>query len=248
MSTLLNMKKKRPSEIPPLQCAIIDDDSISLTITEGYVKKTSELNLVATFNDPVSGLKNLQNNPDIELLFLDIEMPGLSGLELLDALDDPPMTLLTTASQEYAVQAYTFDVLGYLVKPFEYAKFYAYVKKAFSKKAEQVDAVPKPRQNVLYVKVDNRLQRIVVDDLLFIESAQNYVILHLSNGDKLITMVTMKKMLEKLPPYFIRIHRSYILNIEKIEYIEDNYVHLNGNTLSISTRYRPFLLKSLEIV
>jgi len=206
------------------------------------------LQLAQTYSDPLEGLKHLRKDPDIELLWLDVEMPGLTGLQLLSTLEDPPMTVLTTANPEYALKAYELDVIGYLVKPFTYADFYKFVRKALDRKETLLDNAPLPRKAFFYLKVDNKLQRIDPEEVLYVEAANNYVIVRMSNGQKHLSLVTMKRILEKLPKYFLRIHRSHIINLEKIEYIEDNFVHIAGKALNISTRYRPLLLKSLDIL
>ncbi|MGI4885970.1 MAG: LytR/AlgR family response regulator transcription factor [Janthinobacterium lividum] len=234
-----------------LTCAIIDDDEINRLTLEHYVSLTPGLELKASLADGIAGLAYLREGHTVDLLFLDIEMPHLSGLELLRLLQDPPAVIITTARNDFAVDAFELQVTDYLVKPFEYGRF--------SQAVERVRQHPRPATAPagapdapatadVFVKVNSRMVRINFDDVLYVEALSDYVNIVTAN-QKYIVYTTLKALEARLAvfPNFVRVHRSYLLNTQHIESIEDNTANLKGGYyVPIGKSYQESFFKGLS--
>ena len=228
-----------------LTCAIIDDDEINRLTLEHYVELTPNLTLVASLADGIAGLAFFREGNHVDVLFLDIEMPHLSGLELLRVLPDPPEVIITTARQDFAVDAFELRVTDYLVKPFEYARFTQAVQRVLPRPPAAADAPP---NSDLFVKVNSRMVRINFDDVLYVEALSDYVNI-VTAKHKYIVYTTLKALENRLStfPNFIRVHRSYLLNTQQIETIEDNTANLHGgHFVPIGKSYQDTFYKSLQ--
>lgn len=233
-----------------LTCAIIDDDEINRLTLEHYVSLTPGLELKASLADGIAGLAYLREGHGVDLLFLDIEMPHLNGLELLRLLQDPPAVVITTARNDFAVDAFELQVTDYLVKPFEYGRF--------SQAVERVRQHPRPiapggapdapANADVFVKVNSRMVRINFDDVLYVEALSDYVNIVTAN-QKYIVYTTLKALEARLAvfPNFVRVHRSYLLNTQHIESIEDNTANLKGgHYVPIGKSYQESFFKGLS--
>lgn len=236
-----------------LTCAIIDDDEINRLTLERYVELTPSLKLVASLADGLAGLAFFREGNRVDMLFLDIEMPHLSGLDLLRVLPNPPEVIITTARQDFAVDAFALRVTDYLVKPFEFARFTQAVERVSSRLGSSSAlaapaAVEAPARTDLFVKVNSRMVRINFDEVLYVEALSDYVNI-VTDKHKYIVYTTLKALESRLAPYtnFVRVHRSYLLNTQHIESIEDNTANLHGgHFVPIGKSYQESFYKSLQ--
>jgi DNA-binding LytR/AlgR family response regulator len=235
-----------------LTCAIIDDDEINRLTLEHYVELTPNLKLVASLADGLTGLTFFREGNRVDVLFLDIEMPHLSGLDLLRVLPNPPEVIITTARQDFAVDAFALRVTDYLVKPFEFARFTQAVERVSSRvgnvAAATAPAAEMPTRSDLFVKVNSRMVRINFDEVLYVEALSDYVNI-VTDKHKYIVYTTLKALESRLAPYtnFVRVHRSYLLNTQHIESIEDNTANLHGgHFVPIGKSYQENFYKSLQ--
>jgi DNA-binding LytR/AlgR family response regulator len=229
-----------------LTCAIIDDDEINRLTLEHYVELSPNLKLVATLVDGIAGLTFFREGNRVDVLFLDIEMPHLSGLELLRVLPDPPEVIITTSRQDFAVDAFELRVTDYLVKPFDFGRFTQAVQRVTPRHA----AAPPdaPTNTDLFLKVNSRMVRVNFDEVLYVEALSDYVNI-VTPKHKYIVYTTLKALENRLSlfPSFIRVHRSYLLNTQHIESIEDNTANLRGgHFVPIGKSYQEGFYKSLQ--
>jgi len=225
----------------PLRCLVVDDDSLALQIVENCIANTPFLAHVASCNSAIAAAEVLRQQP-IDLLFLDVEMPLMSGLDLLRTLQDPPLVILITSSKNYAVEAFEHDVLDYVVKPISYARFLQAAQKALAaveahtSPATEAIEVPQNTQ-FTFVKVDSRLVKVLFDEVRYVEALGDYV--HIVTGqNKLIVYSTMRAVEEKFPAsLFVRVHRSFIVNLKRVQTIEDNTIILDNKHIPIGQTY-----------
>ncbi|GAB3878111.1 LytTR family DNA-binding domain-containing protein [Hymenobacter segetis] len=235
-----------------MTCAIIDDDEINRLTLEHYVELTPNLKLVASLADGIAGLTFFREGNKVDVLFLDIEMPHLNGLELLRVLSDPPEVIITTARQDFAVDAFELRVTDYLVKPFDFARFTQAVQRVASRRAPATaaaaPAADSPTSADLFVKVNSRMVRINFDEVLYVEALSDYVNI-VTPKHKYIVYTTLKALENRLAsfPNFMRVHRSYLLNTQHIESIEDNTANLSGgHFVPIGKSYQEAFFKGLQ--
>lgn len=231
------------------RCIIVDDEPIARDILEAYVGKIEGLELVKTCQNAFEALTLLQQQ-DIDLLFLDIQMPGLNGMELMKSLKHPPKVIFTTAFREYAVESYELDVLDYLLKPIPFERFLTAVNKFFqevsSNASKPITSVAQKSGDYFYLSVDKRMVKVMVDEILFIESQRDSIRIKTAN-DELLVHRNISFAEQKLPPdQFIRIHRSFIVAIDKIEAYNTTVVVVGGKELPIGRNYKNEVAKVLK--
>ena len=218
-----------------INCIIVDDEPHAIEVLDHYVKQTPHLNLVASFTNPIEALR-LLGQQKIDLAFLDIQMPELSGIDLIKAVQGKTKVILTTAYSEFALEGYELYVVDYLMKPIRLPRFLAAVQKAM----EQVNAGNETQKETaeddyIFVKTESKgkLLKINLADIDFIESMKNYVAIH-RGGQKTLVYTSMKELEERLPKkQFIRVHKSFIIPISRITGIEGNLVRLKNTTAEI---------------
>lgn len=221
-----------------IQCVAIDDEPLALKQMVNYVKKTPNLELLSSFTSAIKALDFLQNN-EVDLLFLDINMPDLSGIDFVKSLSNPPKVIFTTAYREYALEGFQVDAADYLVKPISYSDFLLSVDKTrtryFNKLVE-----PVVDDNYLFIKSEYRTLRINYDDIVYIESMSDYVRLHLDEKKSVMALMSMRKIMGHLPSsIFMRVHRSFIVNLSKIHTIERNRIIFNKDEyIPVSDQYK----------
>lgn len=225
-----------------LRCIAIDDEPLALELLEDNISKVPYLQLVASCSNPVEAMKVLQEQ-SIDLIFLDIQMPGLTGIQFLQSLTQKPMAILITAYEKYALEGFNLDVVDYLVKPVSLDRFI----KACNKAWELYQLRHKPVANstetapdYIFVNVDYSLLKIVLNDILWIEGLKDYIRIHLKSTNKpVITRMAMKAIEDELPASrFIRIHKSYIVSKNHITAVRKNSVFLHETELPVSDNYR----------
>ena len=237
-----------------INCIITDDEPIAQDIIETYVSKIPTLNLVAKCDNALDTLTYIQNN-QVDLIFLRIEMPEISGLEFLKTLSNPPFVIFTTAFQEYALQGYEFDVVDYLLKPISFDRFLKGVNKVHAridgpapiKTALPIDPPTEgPNQDYFFVKADHEMIKINFQDLLYVEGCKDYVKIYCKNR-RVMTLGTMKAMDDLLyPSNFLRVHRSFIVNLDKIESVVGNSFRVGDAIVDIGKSYRKSVLELVK--
>lgn len=224
-----------------LYCIAIDDEPLALKQMCSYIKRTPFLELVAACKDGFDATEKIhQLNPD--LLFADINMPALSGLDLIRSLDRPPLVIFTTAYSEHALEGFRVDAVDYLLKPIAYTEFL----KAAGKALKMCDIKQQPTEilsrndDSLFVKSEYRTVRICFNEIKYIEGMREYVRIHTTTGKPVMTLLSMKVLEEKLPQHqFMRVHRSYILNLNKINVIERNRIVFDNDVyIPVGEQYK----------
>jgi DNA-binding LytR/AlgR family response regulator len=233
-----------------MNCLIVDDDELSRITMEHFVKETSFLSLVKSCSSAVEAVNLLSGNNNIQLIFLDIEMPIMNGMDLLKNFTNHPQIILMTSHKNYAIEAFEYNVTDYLLKPITYPRYMKAVKKATEKDKENSNnnnVVANPTSEDIFIKVDSSLIKLSVKDILFLEAMGDYVSISTAEK-KYMVYSTMKHMEEKLPDNFMRVHRSHIVNINKISNIDDYSVTINKKVLSVSRNYKESLIQRLNLV
>lgn len=222
-----------------IKCIIIDDEPLAITVLENYIKEFSEIELVACFSSPIAALSTIKNDT-IDVMFLDINMPKMNGLEFLRSLTDRPHVIITTAYREFAVESFDLDVLDYLVKPIPFGRFLKTINKLTSRiqlEIGELEEVSLKEEPFIFLKVDKKLMKIKLNDILFIESLKDYIKVITTLGDYLVHK-SMTSISEELPSdHFIRIHRSFTISINKIEFLEGNSIKIANRRIPIGRNY-----------
>lgn len=229
-----------------LRCLVVDDDPLAIQVIQNCIAHTDFLESVGSCASAIEAAATLRTTA-VDLLFLDVDMPEMSGLDLLDTLTAPPLVILVTSSRDHAVAAFEHRVVDYLVKPVAYARFLQAAQNALNAQRASPDLTPSAAAaDHTFVKVDNRLVRVAFDDVRYVEALGDYV--HIVLGQqKLIVYSTMRAVEEKFPAQlFMRIHRSTIVNLRHVQAIEDNAVLIEGKHLPIGQTYLREVLQRLN--
>lgn len=234
-----------------LNVIIVDDEPLALDVLETFVSRVPELNLVKRCNNAFEANEAI-NSYQIDLIFLDIQMPQLTGIDFLKSLTHPPMVIFTTAYSNYAIEGFELDAVDYLLKPIAFERFLKAVNRAIENHRSQANPVMEESEekDYIFIKADKKLVRVKFEDIVYIEGLKDYVIIRLDTS-RVITLQTMKSLEDKLPiQKFKRIHRSYIVNINKIEAIVGNMVEVmekgQPKHLPIGKNYRDELLDMIN--
>jgi len=216
-----------------LKCVVVDDEPLAINVIKSYIDETPGLELLNSFNNAVKSIEFIRSN-DVDLLFLDINMPLLDGLNLLKSLTKKPLAIITTAHHEYAVESYELEVLDYLVKPIPFYRFVMAVNKGY----ENNDTSIHTERAFIFVNINKKkMQKIFLDEILTIESLKDYIKIN-TISNKYIVHQTLGSFTDSLPSdKFIRIHRSYTISIDKVEAIEGNSVEISGIRYTIGRSY-----------
>lgn len=227
-----------------INCIIVDDEEMSRATIEHFVTQTEKLNLIGLCSSAVEAA-NFLKDQEIDLIFLDIEMPQMSGLELIKALDKSPQIILVTSKKEYAVEAFEYNVVDYLVKPVDYSRFLQAVNK-ITKPGEVVSN--QGNKDEIFIKSDSKIVKLNYSSILYIEALADYAIIQLGNTRHIIHS-TMKSLEQRLPEEsFIRVHRSYIVNISKIDSIEDMNIVIGDANIPVGASYREKFMKKINML
>jgi two-component system LytT family response regulator len=224
-----------------LKCIAIDDEPLALKLISGYVARIPSLNLVHTFEDAISGAEYLRINP-VDLLFIDINMPDITGIDLVRSLEVKPMVIFTTAYKNFAFEGFELEAMDYLLKPIDFNRFAKAVDKALEYYNYKHNVTANQPDESIYVYSEYRMVKINVNDIEYLESMEDYVKIHLPGTKPLLTLMPLKKLLEKLPAdKFRRIHRSYAVAIGKIKAIQNRRVYLADAELPVSDSHADFI-------
>jgi len=237
-----------------LRCIAVDDEPLALDIIQDYVNKVPFLEFKSRFDNAIDAINYLKEN-EIDLIFLDIQMEDLTGIQMLKLMPVRPQVIFTTAYSDYALQGYELDVTDYLLKPISFERFLLSANKALERKKPSNETVKSPddemlihnpRNEYFFIKTEYRLQKVNYSDILFIEGQGDYLKI-VTPKENIMTLQTFKRIEEILPvTNFVRIHRSYIIAIDKINHIERNRVNISGHLLPVSDSYRDTFFDVLE--
>lgn len=247
-----------------ISCLIVDDEPLAQEVLTTHIARIPSLQVVQVCNNAMEAFEALHKN-EIDLIFLDINMPVISGLNFLSSLKDPPAVIFTTAYTEYAIDGFELDAVDYLLKPISFQRLSKAIDKALSKLSQQgrnitvVSTEVQDQQPLslhpssvsdkqyIFVKADNKLVKVDFDDILYIEGMKDYLKMHLTAGKPVIVHQTMKGMEAQLPAtQFMRVHKSFIVSLSAIRAIEGNMIHLEKTQLPIGSTFKDALLNALS--
>jgi len=235
-----------------IRSLIVDDEPLSQEIVERYIKDLPVIELVKTCNNALEALEALKQN-EIQLIFLDINMPMLSGINMVKTLTSPPCIIFTSAYAEYAIDGFDLDAVDYLVKPFSFERFVKAVNKVRDKLDTQTATAllkqPQKEQDFIVIKADKKLYKINFDDISYFNSVGDYVKVYTKQGKAIITNETLRNIEMALPAeLFIRIHKSYIVSVKAIRYMEGNQVMVDNTPIPIGLTYKDDLINKFKNV
>jgi DNA-binding LytR/AlgR family response regulator len=230
-------------------CIIIDDEPLAIELIKDHLSKFSNFKVIGTCQNAIEGLEMLKSNP-VDLMFLDIQMPTLTGIEFLKSLSNPPKVIFTTAYREYALESYELEVVDYLLKPISFDRFF----KAINKFLKTDIAIQKPQlqptkaedsNTFIYVNANKKHHRINYDDILYAESLKDYIRIH-TTATSITTKEKISDFEAKLPAYFLRTHRSYIINTHKISAYTMHDIEIGSIEIPIGISYKQQVLEQLK--
>ena len=235
-----------------MNCVVIDDDKLSRKVVESYIERTDYLTLIASYTSAIEAINEIKKSDPIDLIFLDVEMPEMSGMEFLNSLNTTPQVIIISSKEQYALEAFEYDVSDYLLKPISYSRFFKAVNKVNSRAGEKGTEIITKENNEIFIKSNSSLVRLNYDDILWVEALENYVVVN-TFTDKYTIHFTMKAIEDKMPSNrFTRIHRSYVVNLKKIEMIEDNSVVISTDggfkSIPIGKSYREKLMGDINLM
>lgn len=230
-----------------MNCIAVDDEILALKKIKRYADKIDYLNLLGTFDNALSTFSFLRGNK-VHLIFLDIQMDEFTGIQLLETIKDPPYVVLTTAFDEYALKAYELDVVDYLLKPIPFERFVKATEKVYARFLKDVAQHQAPVQNkpekeneksdFAFIKSGNKTVKLYFNKILYIEGMRDYLQIH-TEDSKIMTLLNFKKIQDILDPQrFVRVHKSYIISVDKIDYIENNAIKIKQKLIPVSNTYK----------
>src|SRR5471030_3237209 len=225
-----------------INCIIIEDEPLAMERIRAFVLKVPFLNLLACFDNGVESIGFIKANP-IGLLFLDIQMDGFTGIQLLEALHKRPEVIITTAFDQYALKGFDLNVSDYLLKPFTFERFMQAVNRVYDRLAS---AETQPAKQIIFVKTEYRLEKIHLDEILYIEGMRDYRCIHLRDK-RIMTIQTFTDLEQDLPPVqFCRVHKSFIVALDKIESIERDRIKIKTELIPVSDTYKENFYKRIK--
>jgi len=233
-----------------IRCLVVDDEPLAIKLLEKHIQQFSQLELVASCWNAVQAFEILKTK-EIDLIFLDIQMPGLNGIEFVKSLQHPPAIIFTTAYREYAVESYELDVVDYLLKPITFNRFFKSINKFFDKNNnKEITSSSSPltaeaAESFIYVNTNRRFVKIQFEKVWYVESLKDYVRIH-TEEQKIMTKDKISEFEKKLPDYFIRIHRSFIINTKKITAFTQHDIEINGEEIPIGISYKKEVIAFLK--
>lgn len=234
-----------------MNCIAIDDEPLALRLIEDYARQITFLNLIGTYVKPLDALDVLSREK-VDLIFLDIRMPDMSGFQFLNSLQEKPLVVLITAYNQYGAESYDFNVADYLLKPVSMEKFVKSVNKVRemmeSKMQRKTGEGLQTVNDYIFVNSEYKLIKIKISDILFIEGLKDYIRIYIEGADKpVLTIMRIKTFEENLPPAaFVRVHRSFMVNIQKIDFIKKNRIHLGNHEIPVGDLYAENFFKRIE--
>ena len=232
-----------------IKCIIVDDEPLAIRLLESHIEKLPEISIIAKCENAMQAMAVIQKE-EADLILLDIQMPELTGLEFLQAMQNPPQVIFTTAYRNYAIDAFEFDVVDYLLKPISFERFVKAINKFYLRTNRNPKVVPGNNKlsesKFIYIKKNKTVFKILIDEIKFIKSIKDYIKIHTTNEDHMTKQMIGK--LESLLPDsdFIRVHNSYIVNIQHIDSISPNYIGIKEEKIPIGRSFKNYVLKKLD--
>lgn len=228
-----------------LNCLIIDDEPVARKGLTEYISEIDFLNLVGQCENPLKATSYFGQH-NIDLIYLDIQMPKLSGIEFLKTLNDPPLAILTTAFSNYALDGYALDVVDYLVKPIPFERFFKASQKAFEiARLKRMAVEHVPEVDYFFIKSDNKFEKVFFDKVMFVEALQNYVVIH-THDRKLIAYITMAGLEQQLPTdRFLKVHKSYIIGLSHVRALDGNDILIGEQRIPISRNLKEVVMNRI---
>ena len=233
-----------------IPCLVVDDEPLAAELIEQYIKKVPQLTCVGSCWNALEAFEILKRQP-VDLIFLDIQMPELSGIEFVQSLPHPPRIIFTTAYRDYAVESYELDVVDYLLKPITFSRFFKAVNKYLDSRESSIPTSSKPtfgtdvEDTFLFVNAQRKRIKIVFEDVSFLESTKDYVQIYLPEK-RISTKDTITEFEKKLPSYFLRVHRSFIVNTRKITAFNAQDIEVGGHEIPIGISYKKEVMAYLD--
>lgn len=229
-----------------IKCLIVDDEPLAVDVIKGYVKQVPQLELIDTCTDAMSAFQMLNDQP-IDLVFLDIEMPGINGISFIKSLTDPPAVILTTAFREYAFESYEIEVVDYLLKPISFDRFFRAINKHMKSTTNSIEASASPKKSggSIYVYSNKKNLKVYFDEILYVESIKDYITIHTTDG-QIVSKNTITSFEELLPSIFLRVHRSFMVNTTKITAYTHQDIEIGEKEIPIGTSYKKTVLEQLK--
>ncbi|GAA4777014.1 MULTISPECIES: LytR/AlgR family response regulator transcription factor [Flavobacterium] len=223
-----------------IKCLIVDDEPLAIRLIENHISKIDVLEVVATANNAMKAFEIL-NTQQIDLLFLDIKMPNITGIDFLRSLKHPPKTIFTTAYRDFAIESYELEVVDYLLKPITFERFFKSVDKFLREKisVKVVDTIPQKKEEYILLKSAGKNYKIALNDVVYVESIKDYIKVHKTDGSSIISKYKIGNLEEELLTHdFIRIHRSYIVNASKVTAFSNTDIEVSGKEFPIGASYK----------
>ncbi|MDF2437150.1 MAG: DNA-binding response regulator [Bacteroidota bacterium] len=234
-----------------MNCIVVDDNKLARAAIKQMISQVDFLNFKTECENPIEAF-NILKKESIDLIFLDVEMPEMTGIELIKNLQNPPIIILITTKQEYAVEAFELNVADYLIKPVSMARFMVAVDRAkelFEKKDNKVEVSGEKDKEYIFVRSNSVLTKIRINDIIYIQALGDYVNIFTSDGKRHTVHITLKGMEEKLHNNkFFRLHRSYLVSLDHIDNVEENTAYIGKHPLSIGEQYKKELLRKLNLI
>jgi len=231
-----------------IRCVVIDDEPMALDLLKDYISRIPFLKMKGAYRDSICALEDIQKD-QIDLIFLDINMPDLSGIQFLKSLTYQPLVIFTTAYSEYAVESYEYQAVDYLLKPIEFDRFLKATNKAFDRfkqKSQKSKITIQENSEPVFIKSGTKVHRLDLNEILFVESAGNYV-LFVTCSKSIMVLMTMAEVMELLKEnFFIRVHRSFIVAIKNIDIIETDFIKIKKKKIPIGEKYKENLKKIID--
>lgn len=224
-----------------LTCLVIDDEPLAIKLLQDHIGRIPFLQLAGTNSNPLEALITFNQHP-VDLIFLDIQMPQLNGIQFMQLLQNRAQVIITSAFEEYAIEGFEHNVVDYLLKPISFERFYRAVEKAWNQRNPAVSIPPSPELypatgGYIFIKVETKMVRIELDDIIYVEGLKNYLSIY-TKTQRILTLQTMKQLEEVLPPNrFIRVHKSYMVALDKINTIERQEIHIKDTIIPVGSTY-----------
>ncbi len=229
-----------------VRCLLVDDEPLAIQLLQTHLEKLDLFEVVATCSNAIKALEVLRTET-IDLLFLDIKMPQLTGIDFLKTLKNPPAVIITTAYREYAVDGYDLDIVDYLLKPITFDRFFKAIDRYLRTTKVQPPLKTTPTaQESIYIKAGGKFHKLSVEDILYLESLKDYIVIHCVN-QQITAKYKISDMEQELKPFhFLRIHRSYIVNQKKITAFTMNDIEIGAREIPIGTNYKEYVFQTLK--
>jgi Response regulator of the LytR/AlgR family len=228
-----------------INCIIIEDEPLAQEKLVGFVEQVPFLKLLQTFENGIEAIAFVKTNP-VDLIFLDIQMPNFTGIQFLETLTERPQIIIVSAYDQYAIKSYEFSVTDYLLKPYSFNRFVQAIEKVMEKYKVKAQPPAHVHNDIIFVKTEYRIEKINLSDILYIQGMKDYQMI-VTSQEKIMTLQSFKEMENVLPsPAFVRVHKSYIISLDKIESIERNRIRIADQMIPISDTYKDLFYNTLK--